>query len=567
MAAQNSDNTEPSTFGRRDVIRAAAVMAGAGALTLVASPAHGATSIAAPERTLVGAIRWDAWVGRQSSFGSAVNRSLSPEKYRYRLPFYATTQPGELLAEDLSTATPGTRPSGWALTESDESSVTVVACLDTTGNAVQLHTRAGAAAGMARRFPSADTAITATWTWKEQSVDGEGGATLSDGITPIIELVTRGDAGSRELVMRSADGSWLTVQAMTADVWYAIKVIVDLAPPLGAARWVDVFVDGLRKVNHAPLPRAASKLDGLSFHRISTEPAQQFVHTIGVDLTESVNCDATPATVMDREIRFANAAGIDYWAFVYYPQEPLSSGRNLYLSRARMKDVRWCAVLDSNFTNNFTKYLSDLVDHFRNGRYQTVLDGRPLVYFFTGATVSNVSALRAAASAAGLANPYIVAMAWTAAAAAELKATVGADAVSRYVTGLTHGASYDDLATYEAGLWDEYGAAAGPVVPTVSTGWDKRPRYDYPVPWEPNFTGFKDQWVAQGTPAQIANHLDAAIHWGAANPSHTPVRNVLIYAWNEFDEGGWICPTLYEMRDSGRPLRLEAISSVPRRRR
>ncbi len=32
---------------------------------------------------------------------------------------------------------------------------------------------------------------------------------------------------------------------------------------------------------------------------------------------------------------------------------------------------------------------------------------------------------------------------------------------------------------------------------------------------------------------------------------------VIIYAWNEFDEGGWLCPTLY-----GGTERLDAIREI-----
>lgn len=93
----------------------------------------------------------------------------------------------------------------------------------------------------------------------------------------------------------------------------------------------------------------------------------------------------------------------------------------------------------------------------------------------------------------------------------------------------------------------------------MSTGWSKRPRYDYPVTWEPDFAPFKDQWGQQAEPSEIAAHLGAAISWGEQNPASTPAATVLIYVWNEFDEGGWICATRSELRDHGRPLRLAAI--------
>src|SRR5260221_14547432 len=38
---------------------------------------------------LVGAIRWDAWYAHRSEVTSAVERTLSPTHYRWRLPFFA----------------------------------------------------------------------------------------------------------------------------------------------------------------------------------------------------------------------------------------------------------------------------------------------------------------------------------------------------------------------------------------------------------------------------------------------------------------------------------------------
>lgn len=43
--------------------------------------------------TLVGAIRWDAWHGELSEVGKAVEKTLSPPKYHFRLPWFAKIHP------------------------------------------------------------------------------------------------------------------------------------------------------------------------------------------------------------------------------------------------------------------------------------------------------------------------------------------------------------------------------------------------------------------------------------------------------------------------------------------
>ena len=41
----------------------------------------------------------------------------------------------------------------------------------------------------------------------------------------------------------------------------------------------------------------------------------------------------------------------------------------------------------------------------------------------------------------------------------------------------------------------------------------------------------------------MKNHLQAALDWVDANPSAAEPNAVIIYAWNELTEGGWMVPT------------------------
>ncbi|WP_461031768.1 glycoside hydrolase family 71/99 protein [Streptomyces mayteni] len=430
------------------------------------------------------------------------------------------------------------------------------------GRSVLLHDASGTAAiTMSRTFASQERAVTVEWQWKESQAGRRSGAKLGNGAAVVVDIATRDESGTKQLVYRTADGTWSVIQTIGDDTWYTVKVTADPAPPAGEAPWVDIFVDGIRKVMHVPFRTATTALDTLTFSTDANSTGDLHVDGVSVKITESVNCDATTQEIMDREIRYARAAGIDYWAFVYYPQQPLARARELYLASTHRNDVKWCAILDGNFIGNYSANLPHLVSRFGDPNYQKVLGGRPLVYFFNVVPASMVNAMRSASAQAGWQDPYIVVMAWTPESAAEARATTGADAVSRYATGGTNGQPYADLATSESGLWPQYAQAADYVVPTVSTGWDKRPRFDYPIP---HYSGFREEWVQQATPRQIADHLRDAVVWCGTNPASVPANTVLVYAWNEFDEGGWICPTLFEMRGAGKPLRLDAISKVPR---
>ncbi|MGW2514306.1 hypothetical protein ACWC0A_34000 [Streptomyces scopuliridis] len=569
MAPNTSNSGYSGEPNRRDILKVATAVSGAVVLGLSTPTVSAADGGRMPRatRTLVGAIRWDAWVGRDWKLGSSVNRTLSPDKYQFRLPFYAdiTVPRPVLIDRNFDAETTGTVPAGWDVSAPPGTAVSVVELPGRVGKAANLHdTSESAAAAMTHTFSAQKGAVTVQWQWKEEEAGKWSEARLCGGSAVAFDLATRGDAGGKELVYRSPDGTWNVIQAIADDTWYSIKVIADPSPPEGAAPWVDIFVDGLRKVHNAPFRNPAAALDALTFSTGESLPCDLYIDNVGVEITEAVNSDATTQRIMDREIHYVKRAGIDYWAFVYYPQQPLARARELYLSSKRKSDVNWCAILDGNFTGNYSMNLPQLVARFGDPNYQHVLGGRPLVYFFGGATADWVTKMRAACSQAGLPDPYIVVMAWTAQSAADLKTNVGADAVSRYATGMRSGQPYSELVDTETNLWDQYAAAAGEVVPTVSTGWDKRPRYDYPFPWEPNYVALKDEWTQQATPEEIATHLRGAVSWNNAHPSSAPANTALIYAWNEFDEGGWICPTLFELQESGRPLRLDAIAKVPR---
>jgi hypothetical protein len=134
----------------------------------------------------------------------------------------------------------------------------------------------------------------------------------------------------------------------------------------------------------------------------------------------------------------------------------------------------------------------------------------------------------------------------------------GFDAVSMYgVSWLNDGVPYQDLVATEIMQWEYFRSIGLSVVPHVTTGWDKRPRFDNPVFWEPPSS--PSNWVEAGTPEEISAHAADAVSWVSENPEVCPAKTVLIYAWNEFDEGGWLCPTLPEYEGVAR---IEAMHNV-----
>ncbi len=58
------------------------------------------------------------------------------------------------------------------------------------------------------------------------------------------------------------------------------------------------------------------------------------------------------------------------------------------------------------------------------------------------------------------------------------------------------------------------------------------------------------------SPAELTHHLEQAVKWVKTHPDSAPSKAILIYAWNENDEGGWLVPT----RGDGES-RLQALST------
>ena len=262
--------------------------------------------------------------------------------------------------------------------------------------------------------------------------------------------------------------------------------------------------------------------------------------------TDTVQARELTQAVMDQDILYATKAGIDYWAFVFYPDgSGMDTARNLYSSSAYKAYVNYCFVASSQMP---VAYFNTLVTKFTQTNYQKVLGNRPLLYIFGGVsyTATDITNLRNQTIAAGLGTPYIVVMDFTASGASTTAANLGADAISAYCSGASNGVPYTSLVTSENSNWNTYKATGTKVVPWVTTGWDPRPRIDHPVTW----TSYpSNNWCQTATPWQIASHLQEGLNWVDSNPTVADANTVLMYAWNEFDEGGWLCPTLYTGTD------------------
>jgi hypothetical protein len=112
---------------------------------------------------------------------------------------------------------------------------------------------------------------------------------------------------------------------------------------------------------------------------------------------------------------------------------------------------------------------------------------------------------------------------------------------------------YADLLKFAEAGWDRYARQSPkPYVPYVPSGWDPRPWKDPRPAFElPD----REQWLTALRHAKSA--LDSAPNLGLCLDPGKRQKMLLIYAWNEFGEGGMVAPT----RADG-DMKLRAIASV-----
>jgi hypothetical protein len=169
-----------------------------------------------------------------------------------------------------------------------------------------------------------------------------------------------------------------------------------------------------------------------------------------------------------------------------------------------------------------------------------------------------VNHLRELCKAAQIAPPYFVIMDFSADAAKATADRLKADALSSYKSAVgRNGEPYFPVIPKGDSInWEKYKNTGMQLIPWVTAGRNTKPRIDHPISWAKVPA---DQWVADGTPDQIAADLDNALKWVQKNPASCEANALIMYAWNEFDEGGWVCPTF-----GNNTARIDAIRKVLR---
>lgn len=282
-----------------------------------------------------------------------------------------------------------------------------------------------------------------------------------------------------------------------------------------------------------------------------------------------VRIDGGRQSIMDREIEWASAAGLDYWAFLVYPKDSvMSTALGQYLRSENRDRIGFCMILANtlkNAGNDWPVERDRAVALLEEPGYWRVLGNRPLVYVFAGAEpiAERFREFIGLARKRGL-DPYCVYMGWNPAKDYETAKKLRFDAVSAYAKSDNPATFVELVQSVESGYWQAAAKAKVPYIPLVTTGWDKSPRKDNPVSWEQGDHPYHRQkrFTARAKPEEIAAHLRRALQFNEDHPEICKARSVIVYAWNEYDEGGWLAPTRNVGDGTADMGRLEAFRRV-----
>ena len=253
--------------------------------------------------------------------------------------------------------------------------------------------------------------------------------------------------------------------------------------------------------------------------------------------------------VMEQEIAFAKQSALDYWAFLYYQDKPeMNRSLDLYRINPKRDDIHYAIILAGtkpyNNTYPWENQINMMVSYATQLNYQRVLDGRPLVYIYLSDTIVHtpsklwgsvelghnaIDLFRSRFQQAGLGNPYIVAMNGNAVTGNTYRLQLGLDAITAYTTFDLSKPDYNILSNSNVTWWNWAASTGTPIVLPFSCGWGG-PRPGGEI-------------LQQPTSEQFKQHVRTASSWIDEHPVYSPSHAVLMYAWNEFDEGGFICPT------------------------
>lgn len=271
--------------------------------------------------------------------------------------------------------------------------------------------------------------------------------------------------------------------------------------------------------------------------------------------------------IIKAQIDSAANAGLTFFSFCWYFNTDLSEnkGANIaiqqYLAAPNKNRLKFCYLVSNHSGYYITKSSWPVLkEHwkraFRDSAYLRV-DGKPLIIFFdyqsfitdfgsAQAVKDTFATFRNEVAAMGLNGVTIAGCAWPEANAISKALSCGFDLLTGYnfrslgQTGLT--TPIENMYTTEYNtIYNAFKNAGARSIPISTLNFDQRPWSAAPEQ-EKIFTGFSYQ--------SVFNSVYNLRKWIKENPSSVTKEKLgLLYAWNEYGEGGWLTPSI-PLKDS-----------------
>ena len=363
-------------------------------------------------------------------------------------------------------------------------------------------------------------------------------------------------------------------------------------PLVGAIRW-DAWYGTLPPSAQPPASVEFPGFDPAHNRKVSQDPGKEtrrslaaetwryrwpFFTALAPDGSAKDFNENKPET-LEQEIEYAVHGGIDYWAFTVYPEKsPLSYTIKTFLTCKNRDKIKFCLFLPMwpaygriASENEEQAYWAHVLRLVQQPNYLKVEGNRPVFYlgFLNDPLAQKLLDGRweqfcGELAKCGFGKPWIAICHGSTKAAKKYYDQFQAEAVSEYaISGSAKGGTYAELTERVEKVWDNWSAMGAAVAPICMTGWDHRTRVMNPVSWE-SFQEKPDAisyYYKSGTPEEIAAHIGRGVSWFKKHPGRNGTELVLIYAWNELDEGGWLLPALPPPNGIG-SARLDALRKV-----
>lgn len=281
----------------------------------------------------------------------------------------------------------------------------------------------------------------------------------------------------------------------------------------------------------------------------------------------------------EREMQYAIDAGIDYFAYVWYPTEgslqhektsfkdcshkvhELNYARRLY-ERSNLKTkLNMCAILGAHpFTD---ADLSELIDAFQEPYYEKI-SARPLLYVYGGYREEIISKIISMCNERGTPQPYVAVMVPEAKSKSDFPL---ADALSDYTVVAEGVSTHAELiehakVTNRSRLLPDF-----KLIPTFTVGWNPTPRIERPTPWTTRAEGGSIypsvSYAPRATAKELYQGAESFVEFikSEVKPANAFIDHVLTFSWNEFEEGGYFCPT-YTKEGETDASRIEVFAKI-----